>query len=88
MSEKRANERGPFVSVVVERWGVCDERGKGAGVMDGRTSGGVGRGDESGPAVWSLGGGGLVARRVRGDADGWLLGDVADVCERDARGWT
>ena len=31
-----------------------------------------GRGDESGPAVWSFGGGGLVARRVRGDADGWL----------------
>lgn len=30
----------------------------------------------------------MVARRVRGDADGWLLGDVADVCERDARGWT
>ena len=26
----------------------------------------------------------MVARRVRGDADGWLLGDVADVCERDA----
>ena len=60
MSEKRANERGPFVSVVVERWGVCDERGKGAGVMD-QWWRGV-RGDESGPAVWSLG------RRVGGAA--------------------
>ena len=30
----------------------------------------------------------MVARRVKGDADGWLLVDVADVCERDARGWT
>ena len=37
VSEKRANERGLYVSVVVERWGVCDERwGRGAGaVMDG-----------------------------------------------------
>ena len=88
MSEKRANERGPFVSVVVERWGVCGERGEWCWcVMDGPVVA-WGRGDESGPAVWSLGGGGLVARRVRGDADGWLLEDVADVCERDARGWT
>ena len=64
---------------------MCYERGEGCW-CDGPV--GAGRGDERGPAVWSLGGGGLVARRVRGDADGWLLGDVADVCERDARGWT
>ena len=52
------------------------------------TSGGVGawRRERTGRLV--VGGGGLVARRVGDDADGWLLGDVADVCERDARGWT
>ena len=66
MSEKRANERGPCVSVVVERWGACDQRGevRVAGVMDQWWRGE--RGDESGPAVWSFGGGGLVAGRVRG----------------------
>ena len=86
MSEKRANERGPFVSVVVERWGVCDERGEGVR-CDGRVVvRGAWRRERTGRLV--VGGGGLVARRVRGDADGWLLGDVADVCERDARGWT
>ena len=88
MSEKRANERGPFVSVVVERWGVCDERWRIAGVMDGRTSGGVGGVATRADRPFGRWGGGLVARRVRGDADGWLLGDVADVCERDAREWT
>ena len=73
MSEKRANKRGPFVSVVVERWGVCDERGKGAGVMDGPVvAWGAWRRERTGRLV--VGGGGLVARRVRGDADGWLLG--------------
>ena len=84
MSEKRANKRGPFVSVVVERWGVCGER---VVVMDGPlVAWGAWRRERTGRLV--VGGGGLVARRVRGDADGWLLGDVADVCERDARGWT
>ena len=85
MSEKRANERGPFVPVVVERWGVCDERG--GVMMDGTSGGAWGVATRTDRLV--VGGGGLLARRVRGDADGWLLlGDVADVCERDARGWT
>ena len=63
--------------------------GKGAGVMmDGPVVawGEWWRRERTGRLV--VGGGGVVARRVRDDADGWLLGVVADVCERDARGWT
>ena len=66
---------------------MCDERGEGVLVlMDQWLAWRAWRRERTDRLV--VGGGGLVARRVRRDADGWLLGDVADVCERDARGWT